>query len=79
MYSVSMALAITYSAGEFFHSARIDQISGHQDVAPAMQRQLYRAADQLERVQRQRGDENVPPPLNTRFRQGDGTEVRVLC
>jgi hypothetical protein len=29
-----------------------------------LDRQLYRAMDQLERVQRQRGGENVPPPLN---------------
>jgi hypothetical protein len=28
-----------------------------------LDRQLYRAMDQLERVQRQRGGENVPPPL----------------
>jgi|SRR4029077_17214908 hypothetical protein len=27
-------------------------------------RQLYRAMDQLERLQRQRRGENVPPPLN---------------
>jgi hypothetical protein len=27
-------------------------------------RQLYRAMDQLERMQRQRRGENVPPPLN---------------
>jgi hypothetical protein len=29
-----------------------------------LDRQLYRAMDQLERVQRQRRGENVPPPLN---------------
>ncbi|MGC2182739.1 MAG: hypothetical protein WA637_05640, partial [Terriglobales bacterium] len=29
-----------------------------------LDRQLYRAMDQLERLQRQRGGENVPPPLN---------------
>jgi hypothetical protein len=29
-----------------------------------LDRQLYRALDQLERLQRQRGGENVPPPLN---------------
>ncbi len=44
-----------------------------------MHTQLYRARDQLERVQRQRRDENVPPPLNMKFRRGGGTEVRLLC
>ncbi len=29
-----------------------------------LDRQLYRAMDQLERLQRQRRGENVPPPLN---------------
>jgi hypothetical protein len=29
-----------------------------------LDRQLYRAMDQLERLQRQRGGENVPPPFN---------------
>lgn len=29
-----------------------------------LDRQLYRAMDQLERIQRQRRGENVPPPLN---------------
>jgi hypothetical protein len=29
-----------------------------------LDRQLYRAMDQLERLQRKRGGENVPPPLN---------------
>jgi hypothetical protein len=29
-----------------------------------LDRQLYRAVDQLERVQRQRRGEKVPPPLN---------------
>jgi hypothetical protein len=29
-----------------------------------LDRQLYRALDQLERLQRPRGGENVPPPLN---------------
>jgi len=29
-----------------------------------LDRQLYRAMDQLERLQRQRKGENVPPPLN---------------
>jgi hypothetical protein len=29
-----------------------------------LERQLYRAMDQLERLQRQRKGENVPPPLN---------------
>jgi hypothetical protein len=29
-----------------------------------LDRQLYRAMDQLERLQRRRGGENVPPPLN---------------
>jgi hypothetical protein len=29
-----------------------------------LDRQLYRAMDQLERMQRLRGGENVPPPLN---------------
>jgi len=32
-----------------------------------MDRQLYRAMDQLERLQRQRKGENVPPPLNVRL------------
>jgi len=29
-----------------------------------LERQLYRAMDQLERLQRRRKGENVPPPLN---------------
>jgi hypothetical protein len=29
-----------------------------------LDRELYRAMDQLERLQRQRKGENVPPPLN---------------
>lgn len=29
-----------------------------------LDRQLYRAMDQLERLQRQRKGENIPPPLN---------------
>ena len=32
-----------------------------------LDRQLYRAMDQLERLQRLRGGETVPPPLNINF------------
>jgi hypothetical protein len=32
-----------------------------------LDRQLYRAMDQLERLQRRRKGENVPPPLNVNF------------
>jgi len=34
-----------------------------------LDRQLYRAMDQLERVQRQRRGDNVPPPLNINLGQ----------
>ena len=32
-----------------------------------LDRQVYRAMDQLERLQRQRKGENVPPPVNINF------------
>ena len=32
-----------------------------------LDRQLYRAMDQLERLQRRRKGENVPPPLNVNW------------
>jgi hypothetical protein len=32
-----------------------------------LDRQLYRAMDQLERLQRHRRGENVPPPLNIKL------------
>ena len=35
-----------------------------------LDRQLYRAMDQLERLQRQRGGETVPPPLNINLGRG---------
>jgi hypothetical protein len=35
-----------------------------------LERQLYRAMDQLERLQRQRRGENVPPPLNINLGRG---------
>jgi hypothetical protein len=35
-----------------------------------LDRQLYRAMDQLERLQRQRRGENVPPPLNINLGKG---------
>ena len=34
---------------------------------PMLQRELYRAMDQLERLQRRRLGELVPPPANTRL------------
>jgi hypothetical protein len=34
-----------------------------------LDRQLYRAMDQLERLQRQRKGENVPPPINVNLGQ----------
>ena len=34
------------------------------------ERQLYRAMDQLERLQRQRRGETVPPPLNINLGRG---------
>jgi hypothetical protein len=36
------------------------------ETAPMLQRQLYKAMDQLERVQRRRQGEFVPPPVNAR-------------
>ena len=35
-----------------------------------LDRQLYRAMDQMERLQRQRRGENVPPPLNVNLGRG---------
>jgi hypothetical protein len=35
-----------------------------------LDRQLYRAMDQLERLQRRRGGENIPPPLNISVGRG---------
>jgi hypothetical protein len=35
-----------------------------------LDRQRYRAMDQLERLQRQRRGENVPPPLNINLGRG---------
>ena len=35
-----------------------------------LDRQLYRAMDQLERLQRQRRGETLPPPLSINLRRG---------
>src|SRR5207247_8480339 len=42
-----------------------------------LDRQLYRAMDQLERLQRRRRGENVPPPLNM-FEQEDLAKLGFL-
>jgi hypothetical protein len=48
-----------------------------------LDRQLYRAMDQLERLQRQRRGENVPPPLKSIWGEGDDIFTKqsqeVLC
>ena len=38
--------------------------TGFSDTEFHLDRELFRALDQLERLQRQRKGENVPPPLN---------------
>lgn len=48
-----------------------------------LHRQLCRAIDQLERLQRQRQGETVPPPLNINLGEGDTFSAKrsqeVLC
>ena len=36
----------------------------------SIERQLYRALNQLERLQRQRAGDNVPPPINVEVSEG---------
>ena len=61
-----LGIAMWYEAGEFaeskpFAHTPIDRIVRYQTM---INRQLYQAINQLERLQRLRKGENVPAPLN---------------